>query len=263
VGHGTPPPIEIWGSFLPGTQTCLRKISRATHACFDHVFALEQACHDAPLHRSSCDREQVDGDISDADGLLRRTLVDSCADGELTELSYIGILDAGADLKRGCIGEAQGAIAAIYAPARAGATTADAARCMAAVASYGRKVMWFALQRKVPVMERIATRLFPAEEKQAAILQINHELSTARVRWRAGLMAACPSFEGLYGRDADGFLRTLAQRVDCTLSRTYVHSAIACLPPTCGNGIPEDPEACDDGNTVDGADGCRNDCTVS
>lgn len=258
--HNQPPPIELWGPFLPGTQTCLRTISRATHACFDSVLALEQACHDAPLRGETCDEAAVEAGVSAADGALRATLASACADGQLTELSYIGFFDAGSDLNRGCVGEAQAAIAAIYAPARAGAVSADAARCMSAAATYGRKLMWFALQREVPVMERIATRLFTTEEKQAAILQVNQELSADRARWSAGLLTACPTFEQVYGRSADGFLRTLKQRVDCVLSRTYVHSSVACLPQVCGNGIPEGTEACDDGNAVD-SDGCRNDCS--
>lgn len=261
AAHTEPPPIELWGPFLPGTQTCLRSISRATHACFDAVVALERACRDAPLGGQACDRERVDADIAAADRALRATLADACEEGQLTELSYIGLFDAGIDLTRGCVGEAQAAIAAIYAPARAGPVSADAAGCLSAVAAYGRKVMWFALQREVPVMERIATRLFTTEEKQAAILRVNQELSADRARWSAGLLAACPTFEQVYGRGPDGFLRTLKQRVDCVLSRTYVHSAIACLPQVCGNGIPEGDEACDDGNGDDG-DGCRNDCTA-
>lgn len=259
--HNQPPPIESWGPFLPGTQTCLRTISRATHACFDTVFALEQACRDAPLRGETCDPAALERDVAAADGALRATLAAACADGQLTELSFIGLFDAGSDLTRGCVGEAQNAIAALYAPARAGATSAEAARCLAAAASYGRKMMWFALQREVPVMERIATRLVASDEKQASIRRVNQELAAARARWSAGLLAACPSLEQVYGRSPDSLLRTLKQRVDCVLSRTYVHSAIACLPQVCGNGIPEGGEACDDGNTVDD-DACSNDCVA-
>ncbi|MBX3027970.1 hypothetical protein KF840_24010 [bacterium] len=110
-------------------------------------------------------------------------------------------------------------------------------------------------------MERIATRLVASDEKQASIRRVNQELAAARARWSAGLLAACPSLEQVYGRSPDSLLRTLKQRVDCVLSRTYVHSAIACLPQVCGNGIPEGGEACDDGNTVDD-DACSNDCVA-
>jgi len=260
--HNQPPPIELWGPFLPATQSCLRRISDATHACFDRVFALEQACRDAQAGGGSCDETQLEADLSAQDGRLRATLADACQDGQLTELSYIGFFDAGTDLNRGCLGEAQNAIAAVYAPTRnGGAVSADVARCLSASADYARKVLRFALQREVPVMERIATRLVSTEEKQAAILKVNQELSADRTRWSAGLLAACPDFEQVYGRSPDGFLRTLKQRVDCVLSRTYVHSSVACLPPACGNGIPEGDEACDDGNANDG-DACRNDCTL-
>jgi cysteine-rich repeat protein len=259
--HAQAPPIELWGFFLPDTQTCLRRISAGAHACFDTVLALRQRCRDAEARGDSCDAEATEAAISAADGALRATLADACADGQLTELSYIGFFDAGADLTRACVGQADDAIAAIYAPQRSGAAPAATASCMAAAAAYGRKVMWYALQREVPVMERIATRLFSSEEKQAAILQVGRALSADRARWTEGLLAACPQFETIYGRSADGFLRTLKQRVDCVLSLTYVHSAISCLAQVCGNGIPEPGEACDDGN-ADDSDGCRSDCTV-
>ncbi len=257
--HAQAPPIELWGPFLPGTQTCLRRISAAAHACFDTVLGNLQRCHDAEARGESCDRDATDAASSAANAALRATLTDACEDGQLTELSYIGVFDAGADLSKACLVQSADAIAAIYAPARGATPSAETARCMAATAAYGRKVMWFALQREVPVMERIATRLFSSDEKKAVILQVERELSADRARWTAGLLAACPDFTSIYGRPADGFLRTLKQRVDCVLSLTYVHSAVACLPPTCGNGIPEEGEACDDGNSND-SDGCRNDC---
>ncbi|MEO8603351.1 MAG: hypothetical protein ABI629_12315 [bacterium] len=260
--HNQPPPIELWGPFLPGTQTCLRRISRGAHACFDTVVGLEQRCRDAQARGEVCDRAQVDADIAATDGALRAELADACADGQLTELSYIGFFDAGADLTKACVTQAQAAVAAIYAPARVDAASDAAGRCMAGAAAYGRKVMWFALQREVPVMERIATRLFSTEEKTGAILQVERELSASRARWSEGLLAACPDFAAIYGRSADGFLRTLKQRVDCVLSLTYVHSAVVCLAKVCGNGIPEADEACDDGN-ADDSDGCRRDCTTS
>ena len=262
AAHNQPPPIELWGPFLPGTQTCLRLISRGAHACFDRVLSLEQRCRDAQARGELCDTAQVEADVSAADGGLRAALGEACADGQLTELGYIGFFDAGADLTKACVAQARAAVAAIYAPARSAPPSGAAARCMAAAAAYGRKVMWFALQREVPVMERIATRLFTADEKQAAILQVERELSADRARWSQGLLAACPDFAAVYGRSAAGFLRTLKQRADCVLSLTYVHSAATCLAQVCGNGIPEADEACDDGNANDG-DGCRSDCTRS
>jgi cysteine-rich repeat protein len=260
--HAQAPPIELWGFFLPDTQTCLRRISAGAHACFDTVLSLRQRCRDAEARGESCDTEATDAEISTANGALRATLADACEEGQLTELSYIGFFDAGADLTLACVGQADAAMAAIYAPQRSGAAPTATASCMAATAAYGRKVMWYALQREVPVMERIATRLFSAEEKQAAILQVGRELSADRARWAEGLLAACPQFETLYGRSADSFLRTLKQRVDCVLSLTYVHSSVSCLAQVCGNGVPEVGEACDDGNAND-SDGCRADCTLS
>jgi len=259
--HNAPPPIEQWGAFLPATQTCLRTISRSAHACFDTVVGLEQRCRDEQALGQPCDTTQKDADISAADGALRATLAGACEEGQLTELSFIGFFDAGADLTKLCVTQAQEAVAAIYAPVRSGASSPAAAQCMAAAASYGRKVMWYALQREVPVMERIATQLIETDEKQASILRVERELAADRTRWVEGLQAACPDFATVYGRSADSFLRTLKQRVDCVLSLTYVHSALNCILQLCGNGIPEGDEACDDGN-ADDSDGCKSDCTL-
>jgi cysteine-rich repeat protein len=94
-----------------------------------------------------------------------------------------------------------------------------------------------------------------------SIIRVGQELNTTRQRWSAGLLEACPDFEAIYGRTPDSLLRTLKQRTDCVLSLTYVHTAVICVPPMCGNGIPEGTEQCDDGNSDD-ADGCRGDCTT-
>jgi cysteine-rich repeat protein len=108
-------------------------------------------------------------------------------------------------------------------------------------------------------MERIASRLLTKDEKLQSILRVGQEITAARERWSDDLLARCPEFEGIYGRTPERLLRTLKQKTDCVLSLTYIHSAALCDPPTCGNGIPEGDEACDDGNAVE-TDGCRSDC---
>jgi cysteine-rich repeat protein len=115
------------------------------------------------------------------------------------------------------------------------------------------------LERGTPVMERIATRFLTSEERTASVRRWQTELSTARPRWIAGLLDACPEFIGIYGRAPDAFLRTLQQRADCVLSKTYVNTAVSCLAQVCGNGIRETEEDCDDGNR-NNTDACGNDC---
>jgi cysteine-rich repeat protein len=131
---------------------------------------------------------------------------------------------------------------------------------MTVSAAYGRKVMSFVLRQKTPVMERMATHLFTKDEKTEFVLQVETELSAARARWATGLRALCPQFAAVYGRDPDGFLRTLKQRADCVLSNTYVNTANFCPSQICGNGVPEPGEQCDDGNQDD-TDTCRTNCT--
>ena len=262
LAHAAAVPIERWGPFLPGSVTCMRIMSQATHECFDTVLGIEQRCQDARARGNTCDAAQVDGEVTAATDAMLATVMNACAEGQLTEVGYIGFFDAEADLLNACARQAKGAVAAAYAPAVGGPTSESAAACMAASAAYGRKAMRFILERETPVMERMATRVFAAEEKQAHVRRVESELSATRARWIIGLLQACPQFEAVYGRSAESFLRTMKQRTDCVLSKTYVNSAVICLAQVCGNGIVEGDEQCDDGNAAD-ADACRNDCTTN
>ena len=217
-------PIELWGSFLPGSVTCLRTMSGATHTCFDAVLAAEQACHDALARGESCDRGAVDATVDAAAQAMRVAATGACAEGQLTEIGYFGFFDANADLTNACVTQAREAIAAVYAPA-------GAAACVSAAAAYSRKVMWYILQRTAPVMERIATRVFAPAEKTAAVLRLERDLSSTRERWIAGLLDLCPQFADVYGVTAESFLRMLKQRTDCVLSKTYINSLVSCAAP--------------------------------
>jgi cysteine-rich repeat protein len=261
TAHMAPVPIELWGPFVPEVATCLRTMSRATHACFETVLAIEARCQDARIRGDTCDLDRVAGEIDAATAAMRGEATGACAEGRLTEIGYFGFFDANADLFNACVTQARAAVSATYAPARAGTPSPAAAACMTASAAYGRKVMRFILERETPIMERFATREFPEAEKNEIVRQLGLELNATRERWVAGLLEACPQFVTFYGRSAEDYLRTLKQRTDCVLSKNYVNSAVSCLAQVCGNGIPEGDEACDDGNSND-ADGCRSDCTL-
>ncbi|MGD9764972.1 MAG: DUF4215 domain-containing protein [Candidatus Binatia bacterium] len=234
-------------------------MSHATHTCFEAVVAVEQRCRDARLRGETCDALAVEAEVEAATGSMLSAAADACTDGQLTEIGYFGFFDANADLRDACVNQARGAMAAAYAPATEAPSPAVIA-CMSASAAYGRKVMWFILDRQTPVMERLATRLDPGEDRADVARQVEIELRDTRPRWIDGLLGVCPDFESIYGRTAESFLRTLKQRADCVLSKTYVNNAILCAGPSCGNGIPEGDEECDDGN-ADDSDACRNDCT--
>jgi len=262
LAHATAVPIERWGPFLPDSVSCLRRMSQATHECFETVLDIEQRCQDARARTGTCDATQVDAQETAARVVMLDTVMRECAEGQLTEIGYIGYFDAETDLINACVRQAKGAVAAAYAPSAAAPIAPADVACLAASAAYGHKVLHFILERATPVMERMATRLFEAEEKQAFVRQLETALSATRARWIAGLLQVCPQFERLYGRSAESFLRTVKQRSDCVLSKTYVNSAVICLNQVCGNGIVEEPEQCDDGNGDD-TDACRNDCTAN
>lgn len=257
--HMAATPIEIWGPFLPESVTCLRLMSRATHACFATVLGIEIRCRDAILRGEGCDRARADADVDAAARAVRTATVEACSEGQLTEVGYFGFADADLDLTNACVTQARAAVEATYVPASQSSSPAAAA-CLSASASYASKVLVYSLERQTPVMERMTARVFAPEDKTAAVLRMRLEISATRQRWIAGLTAVCPSFADVYGRTPESYLRMLNQRTDCVLSKTYVNSAVSCLAQVCGNGIAEAPEECDDGNANE-ADGCRNDCT--
>jgi cysteine-rich repeat protein len=258
--HMSAKPIELWGPFLPDTVTCLRRMSRATHACFATVLDLEIRCRDALLRGEGCDREQLENAADDATRAVRMAVVEACTEGQLTEIGYFGFADVDNDLSNACVTQTRAAVEATYVPAAASGVSQATAACLTASSAYGNKVMLAALERQTPVMERMTARLFAPEDKSEAVRRMRLELSDTRQRWIAGLLEVCPSFADIYGRSAESFLRTLGQRVDCVLSKTYVNSAVTCLAQVCGNGIAETPEECDDGDADDG-DSCRSNCT--
>lgn len=255
------PPIERWGPFLPESATCLRLMSRAVHACFATVLAAESRCRDALARGAPCDTTQLEAEVEAAALAARVEVAGSCSDGQLTEIGYFGLVDANADLFNACVTQARAAVSAIYAPAAGAPPSSTALACMTASADYAAKVMRLTLRQQAPVFERMTVRLFAGDEKTEAVRQMRIALGTTRQRWITGLLEACPDFAAVYGRSAESFLRTLTQRTDCVLSKTYVNSAVSCVAQMCGNGVPEGDESCDDGNGDD-ADTCRNDCTA-
>lgn len=254
-------PVEEWGPFLPDTVPCVRMVSRAVHACFDSVFDLEERCAAELASGSTCDRSRVDAESTAAARRMQTVLTSVCEAGQLTELGYFGFADATLDLRNACLDQARAAVAAAYAPSRVVLAAPATAECMEASAAYSRRIIRFVLKRATPVMERMATLAFQPPEKTAMTLQLGRELAATRARWIEGLSAACPQFVNVYGRSAESFARTMKQRADCVLSKTYVNSAVSCPLQECGNGIPEEGESCDDGNQND-LDACPNDCGV-
>lgn len=255
-------PVEEWGPFLPGTVPCVRMVSRAVHACFDSVFDLEERCAAALARGSTCDRLEVETRSTAAARRMQNVLTGVCEAGQLTELGYFGFADATIDLRNACLDQARAAIAAAYAPMRAAPDPpATTAQCMEESAAYGRRIIRFVLKRSTPVMERMATLAFQPAEKTEMVLHLGRELAATRARWIDGLAAACPELVNVYGRSAESFARTMKQRADCVLSKTYVNNAVSCPLQECGNGIPEEGEQCDDGNQND-LDDCPNDCGV-
>ena len=261
LAHTPPKPIEQWGPFRPDTVPCLQKESRVAYACFDMVYNAALACRDAQARGQTCDPDQVGAVIDAATLETRKTLANECETDQVSELGYIGLFDAEADLFNACAIQSRAAVTATYAPA-VGTPSAMALDCMSATAAYARKVMRFALDHETPVLERIATRPLSADERMASVQRMYATQTAALKRWAGGLLEACPQFATVYGRTPDSYLRTLQERTDCVLSLIYVNTAVSCNAQVCGNGIPEGDEECDDGNRNNN-DACANNCTLN
>lgn len=67
-------------------------------------------------------------------------------------------------------------------------------------------------------------------------------------------------FVSAYGRSMGSYLAGVAAQSGCHAQYVYVQNAVLCPVASCGNGIQEPTEQCDDGNQID-ADGCRANCT--
>ena len=252
--------IEEWGPFLPESVTCLRLMSRAVHTCFGTALAAEAACRDAQVRGAGCDTEQVENEVEAAALAARIAVTEACTEGQLTEIGYFGFADANGDLLNACVTQARATVSAAYAPAGSGMSSPAALACMTASSDYAAKVVRLTLEQQAPVFERMTVRLFDGPAKTEMVRQMRLALSATRQLWVAGLLERCPDFAAIYGRTPESFLRTLTQRTDCVLSKTYVNSAVSCSLQVCGNAVPEGTEKCDDGNTIDN-DACHNDCT--
>lgn len=77
-----------------------------------------------------------------------------------------------------------------------------------------------------------------------------------------GLLAACPGkFDVADDSGASsGVVSTTSS--SSTSSSTTAITETTNVPSTCGNGVLDEPEVCDDGNSIEG-DGCNNNCEIS
>jgi len=263
--HGGPPDITFWGPFPSGTTHCLRMMGRASQRCVWQVLALQHECMDAELAGQSCDTARRDQLINAAKLRARGVVDTACTGGQLTELHFINPDDARTDITKTCTDQPSAVMSVAYAPAPAGGSAAaldEAARnCVVQTSAYSRALLRYIVRLKTQTLDLMAVSVIGPAKKTALLKRAADRIAAARAKLASAILQVCPDFEALYGRSPSDALKALNTPIgNCVVGTAYVQTSIACPLPTCGNGVKESGEACDDGNTTDD-DSCHNDCT--
>lgn len=264
-GHGPPIPIAFWGDFNAADGQCQRVIARMAATCALDVWRLSDACLHAQLNGESCDREATEAAIEAAHTSATTTANRACSrlNASLSELGYLSLVDMNIDIDVFCSELQQAMESAVYGPALHGGEIqpVDPATrsCIERTSDEATRLLQASFHSRRRRFDYIANNSFPPSRKFAAIARSTQFITRAQQRLQSRLSAACPTFAAVYPRPVVPYLTLVAERADCLTGRVYIQDFIVCPDPTCGNGMREPGERCDDGNTVSGDD-CRADC---
>ena len=262
----SPPDIHFWGGFDPQTAACQRKVSTAVWRCFHRVLTLERACMEAQLSGAPCDTAAQATQIMAAKQMAQDDLAAACTDAQAQSLHFVNLAEAQTDAARACGDQAAAMISVVYGPALATATPADldarAKECMRRTTEVGSRVIERAQRLGSQALDRMAVLNLPPSRKDALLTQLISRIALATQHGTNLMQQQCPPFDAVYGRDMSSCVGLLEPRASCLVSFAYVQNAVTCPRPSCGNGVQESGEQCDDGNDVD-TDRCHNDCTLN
>lgn len=112
------------------------------------------------------------------------------------------------------------------------------------------------------LLHRIASQFLTPEDKARQLARTRLRIHRAMEKFTALAIDACPAeaYQRLHSHGIDGLIAALVNSVKCLTGSVYLQDTLLCGPPTCGNGVVELHEDCDDGNLEDG-DACPSDCT--
>lgn len=266
--HGQPASIAVWGGYPQGAGRCQRAISFAASLCVSRVIDARNECLTAQTSGHECDEDGVDAAIQAARAAARAVVQRRCTSQDVQNLLYLDINEALVDVINICRESDTAVMSAAYGPAMVGGTVAameaPSARCVDEAAQAAAKLVRFANRSRRSALDRIAIRRLDLATKQALLGRAEARIDAVKVRLAERLQAVCPSnqFLGLYNRDVQHYLDDLSNHGKCFGGAVYVQDAVRCPAPSCGNGIKENGEACDDANAFDG-DGCRADCELA
>ncbi|MGH7787203.1 MAG: DUF4215 domain-containing protein, partial [Candidatus Binatia bacterium] len=263
--HGPPAEIAFWGGFPPDAARCQRVISRAASQCIARVAAARTGCLSGELAGTACDETELSADVAAARQRALDRVQRSCTVTQLQNLGYVDLSDAFRDVTDACRQIDTASTSAAFGPAMVGGTLSSVdeltGACVTAGARASSRLLRYSMRAYQQVLDRIAALNLSVAEKERLIAWADRRIASARASSRNEILLACGAddFSYTYRRSVDTFLDDVGTQAACMAQFVYVQDAIVCPTPTCGNGMQEPGEECDDGNEFDG-DGCRGDC---
>lgn len=261
LAHGEPVPFTFWGGFGSRTAACQRAISFAAQACFAAASAARLECEASEVKGTACDRDALALRISAARSAARSRVRAFCSDASAATLLFSSADEAATDVSDHCVVAEKAAVTAGFFPAT-GRPAEDSPDpdCLVPTAKVFRRYFSSALRHVRSVFDRVASGRYSTGEKQRLLELLEGRLERLQRLAARRAEAACRDrFADVYGRSAAELVQALRGRVECQAAALYVHDAVSCPPPECGNGITEPGEQCDDGNRA-GGDSCPSSC---
>jgi len=264
--HGTPAELKYWGAFPADAARCQRIIGRATVSCAGKVAALRAECLSGAMRGETCDQTALDAQVTEVRQRAVARVDRACTDTQLDGLGYVDRDDALTDVVDACRQIDTATTSAAFGPAMVGGTVATVgdptASCVEAGAREATRMLRAGARAYAKALDRIAgTGDLDENDKRRLVQWAQRRIALTQARSRAALTAACSEadFSAEYGRSVDVFLDDVAAQAACLQQFVYVQDAVGCPTPSCGNGMQEPGEDCDDGNEYDG-DGCTDKC---
>ena len=262
--HKAPLPLALWGGFAATESHCQRAIAFAASWCATDAWLTRARCLSAELAGTPCDGSAITAGIQQLHSAATDFAEERCGDADLAQLGTSSP-EIDFDLNSVCQQLDDALWSAVYLPARHGVTLVavdDATRsCIAVTARTVTTLLHYAFRERRRLLDTIAHRALPPTKKLPLVQQSTARIERVRIALGQRVETTCPDFMSIYGRHVDTLLTGIAQRGDCLGGAAYVQDAVVCPMPTCGNGMIEGREQCDDGNLIDG-DGCHGDCTI-
>ena len=213
----------------------------------------------------TCDEDATD----DAAQAARLTAIQSvgpvCTDSQAFILQFLGLAEAQIDIIDFCRRLETAAVSAVYRPRPPADSTEmvddETLTCIESASLATTKLLHYAFRSRQRALGRIAVSDLTLPEKEALLARSTQRIGRAMQQLRERITRSCPetTFESVYGISVDEFLASIATRADCLGETTYAQGGVLCPSSTCGNGMIEAGEECDDGNRDDG-DLCSADC---